>query len=149
MASIWDVPGVNVPATTPTNNWPTGGGGSNNGIWYNPSGNYGQSQDWYNSPIGENIREQDHSLAFSSWASRMGIPDNGNTFNQWLYQTQYPKFQQAYGMATMDNPLMTIDQFLQTLPNLDQLRSYYNQLGPQAAGMRYDQYAPNVRWITR
>lgn len=145
MASIWDV-GGSQPAQPQAPTWP-GAGGSGN-PFYN-GGNYGQSQDWYSSPISENIREENQNLAFASWANRMGVGNNDNTFNRWMYTTQRPRFQEAYGLATMDNPMMTIDQFISTLPQYQQMRAEYDQLSPEARGARYNAYAPNVRWIPR
>lgn len=144
--AMWDVwsPGGGQATQTQSNTWPGAGAGD---LFYN-GGNYGQSQDWYNSPISQNIREQDQSLAYSSWASRMGVANNDQSFNRWFYN-QYPRFQQAYGQATMDNPTMTIDQFLATLPQYNQLLSEYNALSPAARGVEQSRWAPNARWIPR
>lgn len=139
MVSIWD------PANSYVSQPPQTSPGT---PWYRPGGDYGQSQDWYNTPIGESIREQDQPLAFASWLNRAGIPNTDNTFNRWAH-SQTPRFQQAYGMATMDNPLMTIDQFLQTMPMYDQLRAEFESLSPNARGAQYAQYAPNARWLPR
>ncbi len=154
MASIWDSSATyatNSPSTSTT--WPSGGGGGSGGAssnpFYNTGGNYGQNQDWYNSPIGENIREDNQQLAFQSWAQRQGISNTDNTFNRWLYSTQFPRFQQAYGMATMDNPMLTIDQFLQTMPTYNTLLSEYNAMSPKARGSNQSDFAPNTRWAPR
>ncbi len=149
MASIWD----SASNYNPSNNWTSGAGGGTGGTggnpFYNPTGNYGQTQDWYSSPIGENIREENQQLAFSSWAQRMGVPNTANRFNQWMYQTQYPRFQQAYGMATMDNPMLTIDQFLATLPQYNTMLAEYNSQSANARGADTSRWAPNARWIPR
>jgi hypothetical protein len=147
--SIWDMPGTpsTPPSTQPAGIWPAGAGGGD--LFYN-GGNYGQTQDWYNTPIGQNVREQDQSLAYGSWAGRMGIANNNQNFNKWFYN-QYPNFQQARGRAAMDNPLMTMDQFLATLPNYQQLLSAYNSQSANARGEVQGQLrvSPTARWIPR
>lgn len=143
MASIWDSVGQQPTApTAPVS--PAAGSG-----FFNPSGNYGQTQDWWNTPISENMREQNPRLAFNAYGSRLGIPENDNTFSRWFYEQQFPRFQSAHGQAIMHNPLMTIDQFINTLPNLGQLRSQYAAASPSARGAQYSVYSPNVRWIPR
>lgn len=148
--NVWDIWQPNTPspsnpsAVQSPQQWSAGQGNP----FYN-GGNYGQTSDWYNSPIGENIREQNQQLAFGSWGQRQGIAQTDNAFNQWFYKTQFPRFQQAYGMATMDNPMLTIDQFLATMPTYTQLQNEYSAQSPLARGSNYAQYSPNVRWIPR
>jgi hypothetical protein len=150
-SNVWDMGGTSQPAaptpapTTPSNQ---GGGWGGGNIFYN-GGNYGQSQDWYNSPIGQNIREGNQGLAFASWANRLGVGNTDNTFSRWLNTTQKPRFAEAYGMASMDNPMLTIDQFLSTMPNYTQLQQEYNSLSPLARGTNIPNYAPAVRWVPR
>lgn len=146
-SNIWDlspnVGNTGFPQASPTNT-----AGNTGNIWYN-GGNYGQSQDWYSTPVSGNIREQNPALAFASWGQRMGIPNTENTFNQWFYKTQLPRFQQAHQMAILDNPMMTIDQFMQTLPGYQNVRNEYNAASPMARGANFNAYAPNVRWLNR
>ena len=78
----------------------------------------------------------------------MGIGDNDTAFNRWFYQ-QFPRFQNAYGMATLQNPLQTIDQFMKTLPGIQQLQQQYQSMSPTARGLNYNSNAPQVRWIGR
>lgn len=144
--AIWDIPGTTQQQQAPAQNQSPWGNTSGD-LFYN-GGNYGQSQDWFNTPVGQNIREDHQNLAYGAWANRMGIANNDNNFNKWFY-TQYPKFQQAYGQATMDNPMMTIDQFIGTLPNQQQLMNQFNALDPRSRGANYNAYAPQVRWIPR
>lgn len=151
MASIWDIANnPQVPQTpTPSSNSLAPGqvsGTASNG-WFN-GGNYGQSGNWYDTPIAENIREQDQRLAFNAWGARQGIGENDSTFSRW-YQSQFPRFQSAYGQATLYNPMMTIDDFLATLPSAQALRNQYMALSPNARGAQYNTYAPNVRWLPR
>lgn len=145
MANIWDTTGITnttQPAQPFTPTPPSGN------PFYN-GGNYGQTQDWTNTPISENIREQEPRLAFGFYGNRLGIPENESNFSRWFYQTQFPRFQSAHGLAIQQNPLMTIDQFLATLPGLEQIRSQFLAGSPEARGARYPVYAPNARWINR
>lgn len=145
MPSIWDTtPTSTAPAqaysqpyAAPTNNWLV------------PGMNYGQTQDWYNTPISANIREQNPRLAFNAWGGRNGIPENDSTFSRWFNEQQFPRFQSAHGQAILHNPTLTMDQFLATLPNQQMLRNQFAALSPTARGAEYQQYAPNPRWINR
>lgn len=137
MANVWDLQGNNMnPA--PQLGSP----------WTQPGGNYGQTQDWYNTPIGQGIREDNMPLAFAAYREGLGIPNNDNTFNRW-FQSQLPRFQEARGMAAMYNPLMTVDQFMQTLPGYQQMRNEFNALSPNARNAQYSQFVPNSRWVRR
>jgi hypothetical protein len=139
MASIWDV--GNSPS--PTQSAQSQGSPT---PWYNPAGGYGQTQDWYNTPIGGAIREQDKALAFSSWLQRAGVSDNDNSFNRWAY-SQAPRFNRGYGQATMDNPMISIDQYLATLPGYSQLKNEYNAQTPTTRGVQSANYSPVIRWL--
>ena len=143
MANIWDIPGQSTSPASSQTQW-------SGDLFYRNNGNYGQSQDWYNTPVGQTIREQNPNLAYGAYANQQGIANNDNTFNQWFYK-QFPRFQQAYGMATMQNPNMSIDQFLATLPTYNQLQNEFNSMSPAATGRAsgYAQYGPAVRWLNR
>lgn len=116
--------------------------------WFN-GGQYGQSQDWFNTPISQAIQEQNQRLAFGAYGSRQGIANTDNTFNRWFYETQYPKFQQGYGQATLYNPMMTIKDYIATLPNMQALQQQFNAGTPSSRGAQYNTFAPNVRWVPR
>src|SRR6187551_1008834 len=96
MASIWDIPGVNTPAAPAqpqqANYWPQGV----NDLFYN-GGNYGQSQNWYGTPVGQTIREQNLNLAYGAYGNQQGIQQNNNAFNQLQqeYLAQSPAARQA------------------------------------------------------
>ncbi len=141
MANVWD------NASNAFNSQPVQFQQAGGTPWFN-GGNYNQSQDWYNTPVSGQIREQNPRVAFNAWGSRQGIQDTDNTFNRW-FQDQQNRFQNAYGQATLYNPMMNIDQFISTLPNQQQLRNQFNSLSPSARGAQYNQYAPNARWIPR
>lgn len=123
-------------------------GGSSSNVFYKPGNGYGADRDWNSTPLTGQIRENAPSIAYAQYGQQQGIADNDNAFNRWFYQ-QFPRFQQAYGMATLDNPLITIDEFLKTMPGAGQLQGQFNQLSPQSRGLSYGAYAPSSRWITR
>jgi hypothetical protein len=139
MANIWDKP-FTTPGAQST--------GQASNVFYNPGSTYGADRNWNNSPLGGTIREQNPNLAYAQYGQGMGIGDNDTAFNRWFYQ-QFPRFQNAYGMATLQNPLQTIDQFMRTLPGLQQLQAQYQSMSPTARGLNYNSMAPQVRWIGR
>ena len=148
MASIWDTAGMNTTPAAPSGPMtPTQFSGQTN-PFYN-GGQYGQTQDWVNTPVSENMREQNQRLAFNYYGNQQGIPENDSAFSRWFYETQFPRFQSAQGMALMNNPMLTVDQFISTLPGMDRLRAQFQALSPQARGAQYSVYGPNVRWINR
>lgn len=115
--------------------------------YYQP-GTYGATQDWFNTPISQQMREQNQNLAYGAYGNKLGIENNSTPFNKWFY-SQYPKFQQSYGMASMENPLLTVDQFLGTLPGYSQIQQQYQLQSPQARGENPNQFSPSVRWMNR
>ena len=116
--------------------------------FFQQGNSYGGDRDWNTTPLAGQIREQNPQLAFAQYGQQQGIGDADSAFNQWFYQ-QYPRFQRAYGMATLQNPLITIDEFVRTLPSLAALRQQYGQLAPEQRGERAGVYAPVARWLNR
>lgn len=115
--------------------------------YYQP-GAYGGDQNWFSTPISQQMREQNQNLAYGYYGNNLGIQNNDSPFNKWFY-SQFPKFQQAYGMASMENPLLTVDQFLSTLPSYAQLQQNYQMQSPAQRGENYTMYAPTPRWLNR
>ncbi len=140
MPSIWDTPGQQ---TQTFNAQPYG-----ESAYYQPGNTYGADASWYDTPLSGMIREQSPQVAYAQYGSNQGIADNDQGFNRWFYQ-QYPRFQRAYGMATLQNPLITIDEFMKTLPGVEGLQRQYQALSPGARGMDYRNYSPVSRWIGR
>lgn len=139
MASIWGKPfdaGAYGGSPNPTN------------PFYTPGSTYGAPQSYSNTPLGGIMREQNPQLAFTQWGSNLGVADNDSPFNRW-WMSQYPKFERGYGLATLQNPFITIDQFLNTLPSLGQMQQQFQMLSPSQRGIDYGNYAPQVRWIMR
>ena len=116
--------------------------------YYQPGNSYGGSQDWYDTPISESIREQNLDLAYADYGNQIGVNNHNTAFRDW-FQSEFPQYQRAYGLATMRNPLITIDQFTQTLPGMAQLQQIFRQQSPYQRGERNQLYAPIARWITR
>jgi hypothetical protein len=117
-------------------------------MYYQPGNGYGADRDWNTTPIAGQIREQNPQLAYAQYGQGLGIGDTDSAFNRWFYQ-QFPRFKNAYGLATLDNPLITIDQFLRTMPGMQGLQQQFQMLSPQARGLNHNSYAPISRWITR
>lgn len=146
MASIWDTPYTRQGQSA---GYQTGfGGGTGTNPFFNSGSTYGADRDWNSSPIGESIREQRPDLAFSQWLGNQGVVDNDNTFNRWA-MAQLPRFERGYGLATLQNPFLTIDQFIQTLPGLGALQGQFQQLSQRQRGEEWSTYAPGVRHISR
>lgn len=137
MANIWERPFTDPSSAQSTSN-----------PYYQPGNSYGGSQDWYNTPISETIREQNLDLAYSNYGNQVGINNQNTAFRDWFY-SEYPQFQRAYGLATMHNPLITIDDFVGTLPGYGQLQQMFQQQSPYQRGERNPLYSPISRWISR
>lgn len=137
MANIWSRPFTD-PSTSQ----------SSTNQYYNPGNSYGGSQDWYSTPISETIREQNLDLAYANYGNQIGVNNQNTAFRDWFFN-EYPQFQRAYGLATMHNPLLGIDGFVDTLPGLQQLQRIFQQQSPYQRGERNPLYAPISRWINR
>lgn len=116
--------------------------------FFSPGSNYGAEQSWNDTPLAGNIREQAPQLAFAQYGQGQGIGDTDSAFNRWFYQ-QYPRFQRAYGLATLENPFITIDEFTRTLPSLDALMAQFQQLSAAQRGEERGNFAPVARWLQR
>lgn len=139
MASIWDTPFTQgAPAAQ----------SFGQDLFFQPGNTYGANQSFYDSPVSGIIRERQLPLAYSSFLNRQGVADTDTAFNRWAYQ-QFPRFERAYGMATMENPYITIDQFLATMPTVQGLQQQFQSLSPQMRGLDFGQTAPIARWIGR
>ena len=139
MASIWDSGFTNQQSQQS----PYG-----QGMFWQPGNTYGASESYWNSPNSQNIRERQLPLAFSGFLNRQGVGDTDTAFNRWAY-SQFPRFERAYGMASMENPYITIDQFLATMPTAQGLQQQFQNLSPQMRGLNPSQTAPVARWIGR
>lgn len=116
--------------------------------FFQPGSTYGAPSSWNTTPVAGAIREQNPQLAFAQYGQNLGIADTDSAFNQWFYQ-QFPRFNRGYGLATLENPMLRIDDFLATLPGLQALQQQYNMASPAARGLSYGTNAPIVRWINR
>lgn len=126
------------------------GGGSPVGqnMFYQQGNTYGAAQNYNDSPLGSIIREKNPQLAYTQFGQNLGISDTDSPFNRW-FLSQYPKFERGYGLATLQNPFITIDQFLATMPTLQQMMAQYQMLAPSQRGVQQGNFAPAVRWIGR
>ena len=105
-------------------------------MYYQPGSTYGADQSYNTSPVSGTIREQNPQLAYTQYGQQIGIGDQDSPFNNWFFQ-QYPRFQRAYGQATLQNPFITIDDFLKTLPSLQQVQRQYMMQAPRQRGLDY------------
>lgn len=138
MATIWGSSGFG--NTTPP--------ASSRNIFYDPSSNYGATQNWNQSPVSGIIREQNPQLAYAQYGQQLGIGDTDNAFNRWFYN-QFPRFERGFGLATLANPTIRMDDYLATLPGMQALQRQFNMASPMARGLSYGTYAPQARWIGR
>jgi len=136
MANIWERGFSQQPQATTTN------------TFFNPSSPYGGTKDWNTTPVAGQIREQNPQLAYAQYGDRIGVTNQNSAFRDWFFN-QYPEFQRGYGLATLRNPLINIDQFTGTLPTLEALQQLFAQQSPYQRGERNAVYAPPARWITR
>ena len=121
---------------------------SNSNPFFTPGSTYGADRSWNDTPLAGNIREDNPQLAYTQYAQGQGIADNDSAFNRWFYQ-QYPRFQRAYGLATLQNPLITMDQFMRTLPSIEALQQQFQQLSAAQRCENTPNFAPIARWINR
>lgn len=121
---------------------------SNSNPFFAPGSTYGSDKSWNDTPLAGNIREEAPQLAYSQYGQSQGIGDNDGAFSRWFYQ-QYPRFQRAYGLATLENPFITMDQFMKTLPSIDALQQQFQQLSASQRGEQTANFAPIARWISR
>lgn len=135
MATIWDNQTFRPQA--PANN-----------LYFQQGSTYGAPSSWSGTELGGMIREQNPELAYAQYGNQLGVGDTDNAFNRWFYQ-QFPRFQRGYGRATLENPTLRIDDFLQTLPGMQSLQQQFNMSSPGARGLNYAAFAPGVRWIQR
>lgn len=140
MANIWEKPFTDQSSAFGT--------GQQANPFYQPGNMYGAEQDYNSSPISEAIREQNPQLAYAQYGNNVGLGTQNDRFQRWFYD-QYPDFQRGYGMATMANPLLTIDSYMNTLPSLSALMQRYNMQSPGARGVNDSVFAPSARWINR
>ena len=139
MASIWDKPF--------TEQSPNGNQYSSN-PYFDPNSNYGAESNGYDSPISGTIREQNPELAYAMYGQNMGVSDQNTAFRDWFFN-QYPEFQRGHGMALLQNPFLTMDEYTSTLPSIQALQQIFRRQDPYARGERNPLYAPIARWITR
>lgn len=157
MAGIWDQNpyGQSFGAASPaagSSSIPTPDQYLNGTQFFNPGSAYGsnngQSNGWYDTPLSGNILEQNPDAAFSFYMQKLGFADNDQALNKYAYN-QLPRFQRGFKQATVINPLMSIRDYMGSLPGADAIRAEFNRQSPGARGERQSNFAPGARWITR
>ena len=144
--ALWDRPAGQTTGFGGSNAFGAGPSGQN--LFYQPGNTYGADRNWNTTPLAGTIREQNPQLAYTQWAGTQGVADSDSAFNRFVL-SQFPKFERAYGLATLQNPLITIDDFLQTMPGIGQLMRQYQMLSPAQRGEEQRTYSPQIRWIGR
>lgn len=98
---------------------------------------------------GEITKEQNLPAAYYRYGRELGVPDDGSAYSRWFRQ-QFPDVVLGYNAATISDPFLTIDPYLQQQGGYDEwLRRFLNQ-APQLRGEDPSRRgAPPVRWIAR
>lgn len=154
MAGIWDNPAFGGGGFGSASSASPAGAGQNivGNQFFDTGSTYGstngQSNGWFNTPLGGTLLEQNPDAAFAFGLGNLGIADNDLGFNKWAYN-QLPRFQRGYKQATVINPLITMRDYMATLPTLEQLRAEYERQSPNARGERESVFAPGARVLTR
>ncbi len=105
--------------------------------------------DWGNTQYGEITKEQNPATAYYRYGIEQGIPDNGSAFSRWFRQ-QFPNVQLGYNAATISNPYLTIDPYLNTLGGYGDWLNRFMDQAPQLRGEDQSRAgAGPVRWISR
>lgn len=112
--------------------------------FYNPGQFAAPDGNWYNTPYGTLMRQQNLPQAFYAYGRQQGIPDDQSGFSRWFNQ-QYPNFNAGFAAATMENPYITIDEYTPTLGGYDDWKRRFNQMAPQLRGENHSNYGNVTR----
>lgn len=125
------------------------------GSYTSPYWNPGQYQgpggyDYGTTPWGNQILEDNPSVAYYRYGRTIGVPDNGSAFGRWFSQ-QFPQFNTGYGAYVASNPVdASIQGYARSLGGYDEwMRRFMAQdqrirgLEPAARG------GGPARWISR
>jgi hypothetical protein len=114
------------------------------GAWNSPQG-----YDWGNTQYGEITKEQNPDTAYYRYGRELGVQDDNSAFSRWFSQ-QFPQVQQGYNAATISNPYLLIDPYMQSLGGYQDWYQKYMALAPQLRGEdQSSRGAAPVRWIAR
>lgn len=113
--------------------------------WSDP--NTGQS--WSDTQYGDIMREQNLPVAYYRYGRELGIPDDGSAFSRWFSQ-QFPQVNTGYAAATIDNPYLMVQPYLNSLGGYDNWYRQFMNMAPQLRGEDPSgRGAGPVRWIPR
>ncbi len=114
------------------------------GQWAGPGG-----YDWGSTQYGQMTKEQAPQAAYYRYGVEQGIPDDNSAFSQWFKQ-QYPQAAMGYQAATISDPYLTIDPYLQSLGGYNDWLNRFMALAPQLRGEDQSRAgAGTVRFIGR
>lgn len=101
------------------------------------------------SPLGRIIQEQQPEVAFYRYGRLIGVPDDQSAFGRW-FRAQFPFVQLGYGATTIENPFITLPDYLAGLGGLAEWLARFTQLTPRQRGIDpVSRGAGWARWIPR
>lgn len=111
--------------------------------FYNRGQYVAPDQDWYNTPISNQQREQNMNAAWYSFGRRIGVPDDQSAYARWFNQ-QAPLYSSGFAAASTENPYMRLSDYDATLGNYNDWSSRFNAMAPQLRG---EQPGNVTRWL--
>lgn len=88
---------------------------------------------WSDTTYGDQSRELAPDAAYYRYGVTSGVPDDGSAFSRWFKQ-QYGDVYRGYQAATIDNPYLMIDPYLNSLGGYNQWIQRYLSQAPQLRG---------------
>jgi len=117
--------------------------------WYEGKYTDPTGQDWGDTQYGDMTREQAPQAAYYRYGVNLGIPDDNSAYSQWFKQ-QYPDVYTGYQAATISNPYLLINDYLNSLGGQSDWLRRFMDLAPQLRGENQARAgAGTVRFINR
>ena len=108
-----------------------------------------EGYDWGSTQYGEITKEQAPQAAYYRHITQLGVPDDGSAFSRWVRQ-EFPNVQLGYNAATISNPYLTIDPYMQSLGGYNDWMRRFMAQAPQLRGENQSRAgAGALRWIVR
>jgi hypothetical protein len=114
--------------------------------FYNPGQYAAPDQNWYNTPMGNQQREQNMTAAWYAYGRQLGVPDDQSAYGRWFNQQQ-PLYNAGFASASMENPYLRLDDYNATLGNYQDWSSRFNAMAPQLRGENPGNYGNVTRWL--
>ncbi len=115
--------------------------------FYNP-GQYADPTygNYYNTPLSNQLREQNMSAAWYAYGRQLGIPDDQSAYGRWFNQQQ-PLYNAGFASASMENPYLRLSDYNASLGNYNDWSSRFKAMAPQLRGENPGQYGNVTRWL--